>query len=139
MLGKLSWLPDFSHWFSQVRQPTGDRLDVIVEPGDDDRHAFIEPAARLFRWAMNHERRILRTAIREELLELYNSTWRQEDEQKLSAKDFADQLEWSLLTISASDIAPVEFSYEADDLFGGHGVTVDVDKELRFRSIQLRG
>src|SRR5262245_64886908 len=139
VLGELRWLPDYAHWFAQLRQPAGDWLDLIVDPGDGDRHAFLGPAVKLFRWAVKTERRVLRAALRAELLELYNDTWRQEGEPKLSAKGLADQLEWSLLTVSASEVVPVEFSYEAEDLFGGHGVTVEVDKELRFRDIELRG
>ena len=49
------------------------------------------------------------------------------------------RLEWTLLSVSALDIVPVEFSYHAGELFGGHGVAVEVDAELRFRDIDLRG
>jgi hypothetical protein len=34
---------------------------------------------------------------------------------------------------------PIEFSYGAGELFGHHGVVVEVDAELRFRDIDLRG
>src|SRR5262249_49452907 len=128
-----------SHWFAQVEQPGGDRLDVIVDPGDSDRRAIIEPAVKLFRWAMKNEPRILRAALRAELLHLYNDTWRQGREAQLSAKGPAGQLKWSLLTHSASKIVPIEFSCEVDELFGGHGVPVGVNKDLQFRDVELRG
>jgi hypothetical protein len=139
VLGELRWRPDDSHWATQVGPPAGGRVDVIVDPGDGDRHAFLEPAAKLFAWALKNERRVLRAALRAELLELYNDTWRREGEPVLSAKGLADRLQWSLLVVSAGDVVPVEFGYEAGGLFGGHSVTVEVDEDLRFSDIDLRG
>jgi hypothetical protein len=138
VLGTLGWLPDYSHWFTQLRLPSGEWLDVIVDPGDTDRYEFLPRAAKLFRWAFDNEQRVLATAIRAELLELYNDTWRG-DEPVLSAAELTARLEWTLLTVSASDIVPVEFGYHAGELFGGHGVAVEVDAELRFSDIDLRG
>ena len=139
VLGTLGWLPEFSHWFTQLRLPSGEWLDVIVDPADADRFEFLPRAAELFRWAFDHERRVLADAMRVELLELYNDTWRQEDEPVLSAAELTARLEWTLLTVSGSDLVPVEFGYHAGELFGGHGVAVEVGAELRFRDIDLRG
>jgi hypothetical protein len=88
---------------------------------------------------MASERQVLAEAMRAELLELYNDTWRQGDEPVLSAKELAARLDWQLLCVSASDIVPVEFGYGAGDLFGNHCVTIEVDAELQFRDIDLRG
>jgi hypothetical protein len=139
VLGTLSWLTDFSHWFAQHPLPSGGQLDVIVDPGDGDRFEFLSRASELYRWAMENERNVLSEALRAELLSLYNDTWRQSDEPILSANELEAWLEWQLLTISASEIVPVEFSYDAGELFGYHGVTVEVDAELQFRNINLRG
>jgi hypothetical protein len=111
---------------------------VIVDPGDGDRSEFLPRAAELFQWAMARERQVLAEAIRVELLELYNDTWRQ-GEPVLSAEELTARLDWQLLTVTASDVVPVEFSYGAGELFGYHGVTIEVDAELRFRDIDLRG
>jgi hypothetical protein len=78
-------------------------------------------------------------AMQAELLELYNDTWRQDDEPELSAEELTKRLNWQLLTVSANDIVPVEFSYDAGHLFGDHGVTIEVDESLDFRDIDLRG
>ncbi len=139
VFGELAWLPDYSHWFAQIPQADGYYLDVIVNPCDGDRHAFVEPAAKLYKWALKNKRRILADALREELLELYNDTWRQCDEPELTADELTARLELALVVVSASDIVPVEFSYLAGDLFGGHHPTIGVDAELRFRDIDLRG
>lgn len=139
VLGTLGWLPEFSHWFAQLPLPVGGQLDLIVNPGSDDRFEFLPRAAELYQWAMANERRVLAVAMRAQLLELYNDTWRQEDEPALSCEELAGRLEWQLLSVIACDIVPVEFSYDAGDLFGYHGVTVKVDDSLSFRSVELRG
>jgi hypothetical protein len=139
ILGVLGWLPAYSHWFTQRSLPSGSRLDVIVDPWGGDRYAFLPRAAELFQWAMTNQPRVLADAMRAELLELYNDTWRRGDEPILSAEELTARLDWQLLKISAMDIVPVEFDYEAGELFGYHGVTVEVDAELCFRDIDLRG
>ena len=139
VLGPLGWLPEFSHWFTRVPLPDGRQLDVIVDPGDGDRHEFLPRAAELYRWAVANERRVLARAVRTELLELYNDTWRRNDQPELSARELTARLTWQLLSVSGSDVVPVEFSYAAGDLFGGHGVTIEVDDELQFSDIDLRG
>lgn len=139
VLGTLGWLPEFSHWFAQLPLPSGEQMDLIVDPGDGDRHEFLPRAAELFQWAMANERQVLANAMSAELLELYNDTWRQGDEPELSADVLAERLVWQSLTVSASDIVSVEFSYDAGELFGHHGITVEVDESLGFRDIELRG
>ncbi len=139
VLGTLGWLAEFSHWFTQLALPSGGQLDVIVDPCDGDRLEFLPRASELFQWAISNERQVLARAMRAELLELYNRTWRQSDEPKLSAKELTGRLEWQLLEIKASDFIPVEFGYGAGGLFGGHGVVVEVDAELQFHDVDLRG
>ena len=138
LFGELRWLLDSSHWEAQFTQPGGGRIDVTVAPEDEDRHAFLVRAAELLRWALDNERRILREALRAQLLKLYNDGWRQEDEPELSAEALANRLGWSMLAITASDL-PIELTYNPGDLFGGHTVVVEVDAQLRFRDAYLWG
>jgi hypothetical protein len=138
VLGELGWLPQYGHWFTQLFRPSGGRLDVVVDPGDEDRFGFLAQAAELFRWALDNERRVLADAMRAELLELYNGTWRQGGEPVLSARRLTARLGWALLTVSASETVPVEFGYDAGGLFGGHCVAVEVGAELRYRDVDLQ-
>src|SRR6516165_4729611 len=95
VFGELRWEQEYGWWSTQVRLSAAERLDVIVNPGDDDRFAFIESAAKLYCRAMRAERRILRDALREELLELYNDTWRRGEEPELTAKELMSRLKFS--------------------------------------------
>jgi hypothetical protein len=138
VFGKLEWLDQYSHWYGEFRLSSGDVVGLFVEPVNN-RHTFIQPAEALFRWAVENERVVLFNAIRAELLELYNDTWRRESDRVLTAEELAVQLDWQLLALIESDIVPIEFSYGAGEMFGNHGVTVEVDADLRFRGIDLRG
>ena len=142
VFGRLEWRPKESEWFTQYRLPSGVQLNIHIQPYQRDRHAFIESAAELFRWALANERRMFQEAVQTTLLELYNDGWRQEDEPVLSAEEFAAQLEWQLLRIKASDIVPVELWYDPGALyesFGGHVVSVEVGAGLQFRGAHLIG
>src|SRR4051812_2084794 len=101
VFGELEWRPQESEWFTQYRLPSGIQLDVHVQPYSSDRYTFVEPAAQLFRWAPGNERTVLSEAITVYLLSLYNDGWRQEGEPVLSAAEFAAQMEWQLLRITA--------------------------------------
>jgi hypothetical protein len=142
VFGRLEWQPKESRWFTQYRLPSGGQLDVHIQPYRTDRHAFVDPAAELFQWALNNERRILRHAVKATLLELYNEGWRQDGDPMLSADEFAAQLEWQLLRLTANSAVPVEFWYDPGELyesFGGHVVSVEVGPGLQFRSAHLVG
>jgi hypothetical protein len=140
-LGELRWEEEWSWWFTQIEGPDG-RLDIIIDPGDGDRAAYIDRAAELYHWAMGAQWRLLREAVEVKLLDLYNNNWRNEDEPVLSAKELADRLQWDGLRLDAGDdpTVPVSFGYVTDDdLFGGHLVNVEVDRELQYRGAHLEG
>jgi hypothetical protein len=137
VLGVLNWEADNSTWLGQRHLPDGGWLDVTIKPGEGDRHAFLKRAADIFAWALKNEREVLREAIQAELLELYNETWRGSDP-VLDAKELEDKLEWHHLEIRDSDVL-VEFTYGPGELFGGHGVAVELDAELKFHDVDLRG
>lgn len=62
---------------------------------------------------------------------------RQDNEPALSEDEFAARLEWQLLKVTGSDIVPVEFWYDAEWLFGGHAVVVQVGAGLQYRDAHL--
>lgn len=139
VLGDLTWQPEYDHWSGERELASGQVLDLIIEPGEQDRRAFIPRAAELFSWALANERKVFADALQAELLELYNSEWREDEAPLLSAAEFSERLEWQLVCVSASDLVPVEFMYEAGELFGGHGVSIEVDSDLNYRDCDLPG
>jgi hypothetical protein len=136
-LGRLRWLPKVAHWFTRVRLSSGGTLDVVLDPGDDDMAAFVGPAADLCSRAVRDERRVLRAAVRAELLDLFNGIWRRREEPELTTDKLIGRLMLELVTVDT--VVPVTFHYGAGGLFGGHGVAVEADGELRFVDLDLRG
>ena len=118
ILGLLAWDSKSQWWVTIHRLPTGADLDVIIDSGTDNRFEFLTRAAELFQWAMVNERQVLAEAMRAELLELYNDTWRQGDEPVLSTEELTNRLDWQLLSISTNDIVPVDFSYSMESCSG---------------------
>jgi hypothetical protein len=133
--GELRW-DAASLWFTQVRLPSGDWLDVIVDPGDGDRFAFLDSAAPLYQRAREAEPRLLREAIQQELLELYNDVWRQRDPE-LTADELVSRLE--LVMVHIGTVVPVTLGYAVGDLFAGHRVDVEADENLRLLGTNLVG
>ncbi len=136
VFGNLQWEEKFSWWFAQIRQASGEWLDVIVDPGDDDPAGFVERASRLYIRAMEAERELLREAVNTKLLDLYE-TWRQEDEPKLTAEELKDRLVLTFVRIDT--IIPITLSYDLGDVFGEHSVDVNVDSRWQIKGVDLVG
>ncbi len=79
VFGDLRWEAKSSWWLTQIRLESGEWLDVIVAPGDNDPSDFVRRAAQLYCGAMDAVREILQEAIQKGLLDLYE-VWRQEGE-----------------------------------------------------------
>lgn len=138
VFGELRWEAGRDVWTTEYRDAAGELVEVVVNPGDGDRLTCLDRAADLYTRAVRAEPRILRTAIREELLELYNETWAVELP-RLTAKQLAARLTLAFLKLWPDGPVPITLGYEAGDLFGGHSVDVEVDENLRFLDIDLVG
>lgn len=138
--GQLEWDARMSRWMTTCRLPTGASLEVHITPYQTDRHAFVAIAEEMFRWAIDHERAMLSTAIRSYLLDLYNEGWKQEDEPLLTEPRFSAHLEWRLLKLTANSSVPIEYVYDPGELYealGGHLISVRLDKERQFKAARL--
>lgn len=139
LFGELRWDDQSESWFAQVRDSAGEWLDVVIEPGDEERHSVVERAASLFQRALPAEPRIQRAAVRQELLELYNDTWRRNDDPELTANDLIARLKFTFIKLQPGWDNPVTLSYDAGDLFGEHAVDVELDEKLRVTGTDLVG
>lgn len=139
VFGELRWEADSGWWYTQVRDAAGEWLDVVVEPDGEDRLTFLARAAELYSRTIRAERRLLRTAVGKELLELYNDTWRRSDEPELTADEFISRLKFAYVAIRPDWDTAVVLSYNAGELFGGHSVDVELDSQLRYLDVNLIG
>jgi hypothetical protein len=137
VFGELRWEAAFSWWFTQLRLKSGEWLDVIIDPGDeDDPLAFLGRAAQLYSRSLDAERDILQDAIQKGVLSLYEK-WRQEHEPELTAEELMNQLD--LVFVRLDTIAPITFSYGLGDVFGGHSLDVTVNEKLQVIGVHLAG
>ena len=142
VFGELRWEAARSGWFTQVRDTIW-MIDVFVDPGDGDRLACLDRAADLYSRAIRAERQLLRTAIDDYLLELFNDNWRLADGQdelnqvELTAEEFAARLCFEFIRIDPDSRFAVELGYDAGDMFGGHCVFVRLDRNLRYIKASL--
>lgn len=73
------------------------------------------------------------------LLTLKNETWldEDEDEQPLSAEAFAERVEWR--SVVAYSEGSFTLYFDDNDLFWGHSIIVEVDKDLQLKRANLAG
>ena len=144
VFGELRWEEPRSVWFTQVRDASW-MIDVSVDPGENDPIACLDRAADLYSRALRAERQLLRTAIDNYLLELFNENWRLADGQdemnqvELTAEAFAARLRFEFLKVRPDSRFAVELGYHAGDMFGGHAVFVRLDRNLCYLNAALVG
>ncbi len=73
----------------------------------------------------------------EEMLELKNDVWSDDDEPDISAKEFAARMDLNSLTLGAGGDAT--FWYADGDLFGGHTICVEQGGDGEFFSAEIMG
>jgi hypothetical protein len=136
VFGELRWETAFSWWFTQIRRDSGEWLDVIIDPGDEDPFTFLGRAAQLYCRSLNAERVILQEALPKGVLALYEK-WRQADEPVLTAEELTNQLD--LVFVRLDTIGPITLSYGLGDVFGGHSLDVTVNEQLQVVGVHLAG
>jgi hypothetical protein len=139
VFGELRWESERAVWFTQIRDATNEWIDVSIEPEEGDRLARLDRAAELYSRAMRAERQLLRTAVRSELPELYNDTWRQANEPELTAAELVSRLVFTFIQVSPTAECAVILSCDARELFGGYSVDVELDSEVRYLDVNLIG
>ncbi len=137
VFGELRWTKESGCWTGRVADSSGGWFDVIVADDDGTRES-LDRAAVLYQKAIRSERRILRAALREEVLELYNESWSGEGDD-LSENELLGRLHLELVDVSPGGYSTVEFHYDGTELFGGHVLVIELDENLKYRDYDLRG
>ena len=126
----------FTYWEAAISQKPGYDLKITIFPDGEDPQSFIETAARLYLEAMKRQQFLLHEAVQKELLELYNDCWRQDDV-VLTFDKFVRHLRLDAFSVDTT--IPITLYYDAGDLFGGHAVAMDIDRNFVYQQYDLRG
>ncbi|MGV3611343.1 MAG: DUF2262 domain-containing protein [Fluviicola sp.] len=131
ILGRLVYDANFDQWETTLtKSPFEQTLLTINDEnaGWKDDHSFFNFTAELLdRLNLNEIKEFAAT----ELLELKNECWLEEDEKELTRKDFADRLV-QVEGITCYTSGSVSIVFDDNDLFWGHGITVEMDEHLNY-------
>jgi hypothetical protein len=136
VFGPLRWDVPYSWWVGGIEDSDGSIIELVLDPGDDERYNFLAGAAALFMRLEDAKERILRQAVDSKVFELYE-TWRNERERNLTVGGLIKELELMFIRIDTS--VPITLSYALGDVFGGHAVDVTVNEDLKVVGVSLTG
>jgi hypothetical protein len=109
-------------WYSARVKWGGKMIRLYLSPeNEDELERLLEVARKLFKGQERWTRRVQTFAVKE-LLELKNDYWLDEDEPKVSAKQFKQRMK--LESISVDDDGEFTFTHADGDLFWGHAIAV---------------
>lgn len=87
-------------------------------------------------WARENYQAAIEYGV-QELLDLKNEAWLDEDEDPVTADEFKALLEFNELSVY--DDGGIAFVFDGGDLFWGHFVTISTDADYQFISADLEG
>ncbi len=110
-------------------------LFVFAEEGEEvvDTNTH---ANKALTWATQNYQAAIDYAV-QELLELKNQAWLEEDEEPITADTFKTAL--TLIELSFHDDQSITFTFDDGDLFWGHFVTISTDHNRTFISAEIEG
>lgn len=125
-------------WFTGELAWRGGSVQVHLPAGPDDRPLMV-PEARAVVAALADWEDRARQRIREDLLELFNDTWRDEESDPAPLSVEAFQARLSLSSFELGEGRGLTFWYDDGDLFAGHSIEVQGDLDEGFSSAGLAG
>jgi hypothetical protein len=109
-------------WWETEQVWDGTPVRLSISPDEDgDLEAVAKTAEALWSSQSDWDQR-LRTRAIDDLLELKNEGWREDDEAEVTPQEFAQRMK--LESVTAYSEGEFEFWFEDDDLFLGHSIRV---------------
>jgi hypothetical protein len=137
-IGDLRWVENHDAWEGTVELMPGVSVafDIVAEAewATADPAELFEAGAAFLTWAREFEPQC-RERVADDLLDLYNDAWADDDPEegppRLSRAEFLAAIRPSGLSLYSSGMS--SWSYDAGDLFAGHGIWVVADKDGSFK------
>lgn len=133
-VGKLTYNPRYEWYEGSLvvdDQPVGLSLAYVASPQLAPRLAWVEQQLQTRFWEP------MLAAMTDKMLALKNDAWLDEDEQELSKKEFRQRVTLSDVAFYTDGSAAIYC--DDDELFFGHTIEIQVDKNGEFRTAQLAG
>ena len=135
VFGRLEWDGELGGWLGGIDWPPGRHTEVALWLSGDDLAADLRMAADSLGWLQDHEGQARRDTA-EEMLEVYNNAWLDE-EGPLTGAELFRRLE--LVRIGFEEDGSLLLTYDAGELFGGHEVDAEFGPDRSFRGAGLVG
>jgi hypothetical protein len=137
VLGPVAFDPSMFCWQTRSPVPLGatDEVTVALTVTDD----LDVPAGRLDQVAAIVRRldpRALRGAVADDYLEVYNDTWRQDDDEALDRGGFVARIAPTFVDV---DEDLIQVYLNDGGLFAGHSIVLSLDTDLRITDVKLAG
>jgi hypothetical protein len=135
--GRLSWDGRLNSWLGGV-DLTPDLYVEIKIPGTEADRFMGFPAARDgLAWLLAHEPDA-RQQVAAEMVELYNDSWRDEDE-PITAEEFANRIELVWASLGEDGSVLLSYSDGPTSMFRGHLLDADFGPDKAYRGTMLIG
>lgn len=109
--------PDIENAFQTTIAIKGQNIDILIDPDDVELEKTIDLANKILGEFEFYESKARKIGV-QKYLELYNDTWRYEDEPELDEKSFGTNLE--LVSITFLSDSSVDFFYSENGMFDNH-------------------
>lgn len=137
VLGPVAFDPSMFCWQTRSPVPLGETDEVTVAlAATSDLDVSSDRLDQVATIVRRVDPRALRGAIAEDYLELYNDTWRQDDDEALDRAGFIARISPTFVDID-EDVIQVYF--HDGDLFAGHSIVLSLDSALHITDIKLAG
>ncbi|MEJ8302640.1 DUF2262 domain-containing protein [Saccharibacillus sacchari] len=134
--GTLTFDPDYQRFGGQIAN--GDRpVGLYVDVSERDQSEALIPALETLIRQLRELDRSAKLYAAEELVELKNDAWLDEDEDELTEQEFADRM--TLQSLTLDEDAEFTLWYEDGDLFWGHTICVVLGADGEWRSADMMG
>ncbi len=108
---------DIENAFQTTIAIKGQNIDILIDPDDVELEKTIDLANKILNKFEFYESKAKRIIV-QEYLELYNDTWRYEDEPELEEKSFEANL--TLIGITFLSDSSIDFFYSENGMFDNH-------------------
>ncbi len=108
---------DIENAFQTTIAIKGQNIDILIDPDDVELEKTIDLANKILNKFEFYESKAKRIIV-QEYLELYNDTWRYEDEPELEEKSFEANL--TLIGITFLSDSSIDFFYSENGMFENH-------------------
>jgi hypothetical protein len=137
-VGQLRWVKAHDSWEGTIEFLPGCPIsfDIVAEAewADTEPSVLFEAAASFLAWARENEPRC-RERVADDLLDLYNGSWADDDPDEGPPPHTREEFLAAIRTagISLYHTGMSSWSYDAGDLFAGHGIWLVVAEDRSFK------